>query len=38
MKAPEVLMHRTYDKSCDLWSLGVVCYMLYANYFETENL
>lgn len=26
--APEVLTDGTYDQSCDLWSIGVITYML----------
>lgn len=26
--APEVLTHRTYDESCDMWSLGVILFTM----------
>lgn len=26
--APEILLHREYDSSIDLWSLGVVTYIM----------
>ena len=30
--APEILAAEKYDKSCDLWSLGVVMYILLVSY------
>jgi len=29
--APEILLHRKHDQSCDMWSLGVIAYSLLAN-------
>ena len=31
LQAPEIFASIPYDKSCDLWSIGVITYILYAN-------
>lgn len=38
--APEVIAHEPYDKSCDMWSIGVIMYIIlcgYPPFYSTSN-
>ncbi|MBO6105723.1 MAG: hypothetical protein J6O99_07480 [Methanobrevibacter sp.] len=32
--APEILNRDKYDEQCDLWSLGIIIYILYIMFFH----